>query len=94
MYEIVQLYQTLSCPMIVWNRGSVLILSVIEPHNLNIIIIAPAVHLANMLACSGSKNPVKILKGGYERFSAEYPFLRTHKIMYTPLVSIVLFCDN
>ena len=25
--------------------------------------------------------------GGYERFSAEYPFLRTQKIMYTSLVS-------
>lgn len=25
--------------------------------------------------------------GGYERFSAEYPFLRTQKILYTPLVN-------
>ena len=25
--------------------------------------------------------------GGYERFSAEYPFLRTQKIIYTPMVS-------
>ena len=25
--------------------------------------------------------------GGYERFSAKYPFLRTQKIMYSPLVS-------
>ncbi len=48
---------------------------------------APAVHLANVLACSGSKNTVMILKGGYERFSAEYPFLRTQKIMYTDVVS-------
>ena len=28
-----------------------------------------------------------MILGGYERFSAEYPFLRTQKIMYTPLVS-------
>ncbi|MBN3293948.1 STYL1 protein, partial [Polypterus senegalus] len=31
-----------------------------------------------------SQNPVHILKGGYESFSALYPFLRTMKIMYTP----------
>ena len=28
-----------------------------------------------------------IISGGYERFSAEYPFLRTQKILYTPTVS-------
>ena len=28
--------------------------------------------------------------GGYERFSAEYPFLRTQKIMYTPMVRIIV----
>ena len=28
-----------------------------------------------------------MILGGYERFSAEYPFLRTQKIMYTSLVS-------
>ena len=55
---------------------------------------APAVRLANLLACSGSKNSVKILKGGYERFSAEYPFLRTQKIMYTPLVNDKLLVEN
>ncbi|KAK2165902.1 hypothetical protein LSH36_44g03067 [Paralvinella palmiformis] len=32
----------------------------------------------------GSRNPVKILKGGYEAFSALYPFLRTQKILYMP----------
>ncbi|KAL9980750.1 hypothetical protein ACROYT_G009387 [Oculina patagonica] len=31
-----------------------------------------------------SKNPVKIIKGGYEEFSALYPFLRTQKIIYMP----------
>ncbi|KAJ7373989.1 Serine/threonine/tyrosine-interacting-like protein 1 [Desmophyllum pertusum] len=31
-----------------------------------------------------SKNPVKIIKGGYEEFSAMYPFLRTQKIVYMP----------
>ena len=55
---------------------------------------APDVRLANLRACSGSKNSVKILKGGYERFSAEYPFLRTQKIMYTPLVNDKLLVEN
>ncbi|GFO35937.1 serine/threonine/tyrosine-interacting-like protein 1 [Plakobranchus ocellatus] len=32
----------------------------------------------------GSRNEVKILKGGYEEFSALYPFLRTQKILFTP----------
>lgn len=42
------------------------------------------------LACAklmwemGSKNPVKVIKGGYEEFSALYPFLRTQKIIYMP----------
>nr|CAB3266685.1 serine/threonine/tyrosine-interacting-like protein 1 [Phallusia mammillata] len=36
------------------------------------------------MANSGSKNPVKILRGGYEDFSAMYPFLRTQKILYMP----------
>lgn len=27
--------------------------------------------------------PVRILKGGFHRFSALYPFLRTEKILYT-----------
>ncbi|XP_078362303.1 serine/threonine/tyrosine-interacting-like protein 1 isoform X1 [Oculina patagonica] len=31
-----------------------------------------------------SKNPVKIIKGGYEEFSALYPFLRTQKIIFMP----------
>lgn len=30
--------------------------------------------------------PLSVCTGGYERFSAEYPFLRTQKIMYTPMV--------
>ncbi|CAK8695146.1 unnamed protein product [Clavelina lepadiformis] len=36
------------------------------------------------MANNGSKNPVKILRGGFEDFSAMYPFLRTQKIIYTP----------
>lgn len=32
----------------------------------------------------GCKNKVYILKGGYEEFSALYPFLRTQKIIYMP----------
>ncbi|XP_066551763.1 serine/threonine/tyrosine-interacting-like protein 1 isoform X2 [Amia ocellicauda] len=31
-----------------------------------------------------SRNPVQILRGGYEDFSACYPFLRTQKILYSP----------
>jgi serine/threonine/tyrosine-interacting-like protein 1 len=38
-----------------------------------------------MLATKGNRCKVKVLKGGFERFSAEYPFLRTQKIMYTIL---------
>ncbi|XP_065893320.1 serine/threonine/tyrosine-interacting-like protein 1 [Dysidea avara] len=44
-----------------------------------------AIKCAEMLYTLGSKNPVKVLKGGYERFSAEYPFLRTQKIIYSSL---------
>lgn len=32
----------------------------------------------------GSRFTVFILKGGYEHFSALYPFMRTQKIMWTP----------
>lgn len=32
----------------------------------------------------GSRNEVFILKGGYEEFSALYPFLRTQKIIFMP----------
>ncbi|XP_010891869.2 serine/threonine/tyrosine-interacting-like protein 1 [Esox lucius] len=41
-----------------------------------------AIECAEALTKS-SHNPVKILKGGYQRFSAFYPFFRTHKILYT-----------
>ncbi|XP_038146312.1 serine/threonine/tyrosine-interacting-like protein 1 [Cyprinodon tularosa] len=41
-----------------------------------------AVACANVVAKSSS-TPVKILKGGFQRFSALYPFLRTEKIFYT-----------
>lgn len=57
---------------------------VYDSKTVSIIENTPAVRLANMLACSGSKNPILVLKGGYERFSAEYPFLRTEKTIYTP----------
>ena len=33
-----------------------------------------------------------LFPGGYERFSAEYPFLRTQKIIYTPMVC--LLCNS
>ncbi|RNA45219.1 serine threonine tyrosine-interacting 1 [Brachionus plicatilis] len=43
-----------------------------------------AVKCAKLLSESGSKNSVKILKGGYETFSRLYPFLRTQQIIYMP----------
>ncbi|XP_018597623.1 serine/threonine/tyrosine-interacting-like protein 1 isoform X2 [Scleropages formosus] len=42
----------------------------------------PATDCTGILAKS-SRYPVQILKGGYERFSALYPFFRTQKILYT-----------
>uniref|UniRef100_A0A4W4GFV8 Tyrosine-protein phosphatase domain-containing protein n=1 Tax=Electrophorus electricus TaxID=8005 RepID=A0A4W4GFV8_ELEEL len=42
----------------------------------------PAIDCANSLA-KASRYPVQILIGGYERFSAIYPFFRTQKITYT-----------
>lgn len=44
----------------------------------------PAMSCAQVMADMGSRNPVKVLRGGYEEFSALYPFLRTHKIIYMP----------
>ncbi|KAI1903537.1 hypothetical protein AGOR_G00028210 [Albula goreensis] len=42
----------------------------------------PAIECAGVVAKT-SRHPVHILNGGYERFSAVYPFLRTQKILYT-----------
>jgi len=44
---------------------------------------SPAVICANLLWSTGSKYPVKIVKGGYEEFSALYPFLRSQKVFFT-----------
>ncbi|XP_043909811.1 serine/threonine/tyrosine-interacting-like protein 1 isoform X2 [Protopterus annectens] len=44
----------------------------------------PAIRCAIVLE-EISRNPIRILKGGYEVFSAYYPFFRTQTIMYTPL---------
>ncbi|XP_040907839.1 serine/threonine/tyrosine-interacting-like protein 1 [Toxotes jaculatrix] len=41
-----------------------------------------AVECAQALA-KASRYPVHIVRGGFQRFSALYPFLRTEKIMYT-----------
>jgi len=43
-----------------------------------------AIEYAELVAKFGSKNPVKVLRGGYEDFSALYPFLRSQKIIYMP----------
>ncbi|MBN3309045.1 STYL1 protein, partial [Amia calva] len=45
--------------------------------------IGPAAECAAVLE-QCSRNPVQILRGGYEDFSACYPFLRTQKILYSP----------
>ncbi|XP_076876411.1 serine/threonine/tyrosine-interacting-like protein 1 [Brachyhypopomus gauderio] len=42
----------------------------------------PAIACADSLA-EASRYPIQILVGGYERFSAIYPFFRTQKMMYT-----------
>ncbi|XP_067255298.1 serine/threonine/tyrosine-interacting-like protein 1 [Chanodichthys erythropterus] len=42
----------------------------------------PAIDCADCLE-KASRFPVQILNGGYEKFSALYPFLRTHKILYS-----------
>ncbi|XP_041347456.1 serine/threonine/tyrosine-interacting-like protein 1 [Gigantopelta aegis] len=44
----------------------------------------PAVNCGSLLWDMGSRNTVKILKGGYEIFSALYPFLRTQKVLFMP----------
>ncbi|XP_071945445.1 serine/threonine/tyrosine-interacting-like protein 1 [Antedon mediterranea] len=44
----------------------------------------PAIACGRVMSAMGSKNPVKILRGGYEDFSALYPFLRTQTIIYMP----------
>lgn len=41
-----------------------------------------ALSCAKLMWDMGSKNPVKVIKGGYEDFSRLYPFLRTQKIIY------------
>lgn len=41
------------------------------------------VKYAEFLWQEGSRYPVKILTGGYQLFSALYPYLRTQKILYT-----------
>lgn len=43
---------------------------------------SPAIACAKQMWTMGSRNPVLILKGGYEAFSALYPFLRTQKMLY------------
>ena len=53
---------------------------------LEFIALAHAVQCASTMAKNGSKNPVKILRGGYEDFSAMYPFLRTQQVIYMPQV--------
>ncbi|PFX20695.1 serine/threonine/tyrosine-interacting-like protein 1 [Stylophora pistillata] len=41
-----------------------------------------ALSCAKLMWDMGRKNPVKVIKGGYEDFSRLYPFLRTQKIIY------------
>lgn len=46
-------------------------------------ILSTGIACAKMLYKMGSKYAVKIVRGGYEQFSALYPFLRSTKILYT-----------
>ncbi|KAK6475360.1 serine/threonine/tyrosine-interacting-like protein 1, partial [Huso huso] len=43
----------------------------------------PAFQCAQVLQ-EASRHPIRILNGGYEAFSAYYPFFRTQKILYMP----------
>ncbi|KAL5017250.1 hypothetical protein ScPMuIL_006839 [Solemya velum] len=43
---------------------------------------SPAIQCGKVLWNNGSRNQVMLLKGGYETFSALYPFLRTQKIIF------------
>lgn len=66
----------------------------------------PALECGSILWENGSRNKVKILKGGYEEFSKLYPFLRTQKIMFMPkemdeikpypieIIPGLLYCGN
>ncbi|XP_065830904.1 serine/threonine/tyrosine-interacting-like protein 1 [Oscarella lobularis] len=45
---------------------------------------SPAVECAQLLSVNGVQDPVKVLRGGYEKFTALYPFLRTQKVSFTP----------
>lgn len=49
--------------------------------------IGPAIECAKLIFSNGSKNSVKILKGGYELFSKLYPFLRSQQIIFMPRVN-------
>jgi len=44
----------------------------------------PAVRVATALSRAGAQVPIEVLYGGFEQFSAQYPFMRTTKTMYTP----------
>eukprot|EP00118_Oscarella_pearsei_P002040 m.9298 g.9298 ORF g.9298 m.9298 type:complete len:295 (+) comp21252_c0_seq2:54-938(+) len=44
----------------------------------------PAIECARLVSLTGVQDAVRILRGGYEQFTALYPFLRTKKVMYTP----------
>lgn len=44
---------------------------------------SPSVICAQLVWGMGSKYPVQVVKGGFEDFSALYPFLRSQKFLYT-----------
>ena len=43
-----------------------------------------AMECARLMSENGSKNAVKILRGGYQLFSKHYPFLRSQQIIFMP----------
>ena len=44
-----------------------------------------------MFALQTKLNEMIFVSGGYEEFSALYPFLRTQKIIFMPKVRIILY---
>ncbi|XP_060595467.1 serine/threonine/tyrosine-interacting-like protein 1 [Ruditapes philippinarum] len=57
---------------------------VYDSNSSNLNEVTDATDCGSLLWEMGSRHKVNILKGGYEEFSALYPFLRTQKIIFMP----------
>ncbi len=62
-----------------------------HPIYMYVFLIGPAIDCADSIEKS-SQFPLQILSGGYEKFSALYPFLRTQKILYS--IRVLFLIDN